>query len=206
MAAEQGQGTERREQPGEPTAEGQAAATQGAAAPRPPTSERAAARTGEGSIAERLDGMRGWLGDLDRTVGVRSRIGLVLAAVAIGGAGAATYLALNAKEQSASDRDVKALQDRLNSVQDDAKSTANDVTALRSSVNAARSQSSRANATASKLQSQVRKLQADVKDLQRSASSAAATPTLPGVPSGTGTTTTTTPSGGGSAGGGTGGG
>ena len=113
-----------------------------ATVPAPPTAERAAARSGEGTIVERLDGMRGWLGDLDRTVGVRSRIGLFLAAIAIGAAGAAIYLALNAKQESATNRDVSALQDRVSSLQDDLKNTSDDLTALRGSVNAARSQSS----------------------------------------------------------------
>ena len=186
---------------GQPAGEPQPAAT-APTTPQPPISERTAAQTGEGTAAERLDGMRGWLGDLDRTVGVRSRIGLVLAAIAIGAAGAAIYLALNAKEQSASDRDVSALRDKLDSVQQNANSTARDVTALKGSVNSARSQSSAANATASKLQSQVKTLQGDVQDLQRSASSAAATPAPTGaLPGATGTGTTTTPGTGGAGGG-----
>jgi hypothetical protein len=171
---------------------------------RPGTPGTAAARPSERELVERLDGMRGWVGDLDHTVNVRSRIGLVLAAIAIGVGGAAIYLALDAKQQSASNSDVGSLRDQVSSLKDDVDSTSNDTTALKSSVNAARSQASNANATASALQAKIRKLQADVKDLQQSASNAATVPqTLPGVPT-TGTGTTTTPSGGGS--GGTGGG
>jgi hypothetical protein len=166
-----------------------------------------AAQPAKGELVERLDGIRGWLGDLDRTVAIRSRIGLVLAAVAIGLGGAATYLALDARHQSASNSDVGALRNELDSVQGQANGTAEDVTALRSSVNAARSQAGSANSTASSLQAKIRQLRADVKDLQQSASKAAATPApagaLPGTAPTTTTGTTTTPSGGG---GGTGGG
>jgi len=170
----------------------------------PSTPRPTVAKPGEQELVERLDGMRGWVGDLDHTVNVRSRIGLVLAAIAIGVGGAAIYLAMDAKQQSASNSDVGSLRDQVGSLKDDVSNTTDDLTALKTSVNAARSQAGSANATASGLQAKIRKLQADVKDLQKSASNAAAVPqTLPGVP-GTGTGTTTTPSGGG--GGGTGGG
>jgi hypothetical protein len=169
-------------------------AATGATAARP-LAPSAAAKPSEQELSERLDGIRGWLGDLDRTVNVRSRIGLVLAAIAIGAAGAAIYLALDAKHNSASNGDVSALRDQLNALKGKTQASAGDVTALRSSVNAARSQASTANATASKLQSQVSKLRSEVKDLQKTASNApaATTPTVPSVPG----ATTTTPSGGG---------
>src|SRR5205823_13068786 len=61
----------------------------------------------------RMDGMPACLGDLEPTLKVRSRIGLVLAAIAIGAAGAGVYLGLTAKDQSASNSDVSALHDDL---------------------------------------------------------------------------------------------
>ncbi len=61
----------------------------------------------------RLDGLRGWLGELDRRLGVRTRVGLVLLAIAIGGAAAAAYLAIDTRQDSASEAQLRELQSRL---------------------------------------------------------------------------------------------
>jgi cell division protein FtsB len=136
----------------------------------------AATPPGPGEITARLDGIRGWLGDLDRTVRIRSRIGLVLAAIAIGAAGAAIYLSLDAKEQSASDRDVSSLRDQLQQVQQQSSETAQDVTSLKSSVDSARRQAADASSTVGSLRAQIKSLRTDVADLQQSVSEAAAAP------------------------------
>lgn len=176
-----------------------AAPSQGAAAARPETATPAAKPT-EGDVVERLDGIRGWLGDLDSTVGVRSRIGLVLAAIAIGAAGAAIYLSLDAKSQSASNSDVGNLRGDVDSLQDELSNISGQLDTLQSSVGAARSQASGANATASSLEAQIRRLKADVKELQQTASAAPTTvPTVPPITD-TGTGTTTTPDSGGTGG------
>jgi uncharacterized protein HemX len=152
----------------------------------PDSPAAAAGKPGETEVGARLDGMRGWLGDLDRTVGVRSRIGLVLAAVAIGAAGAAIYLSLDAKQQSASDKDVSELQSRLGDVEREASDTAQDVTSLKSRVDNATQQASGASGTVKSLQSQVKQLQTDIADVKQSikavsakAESAARTSTAP---------------------------
>jgi hypothetical protein len=41
-----------------------------------------------------LDGLRAWIGEVERKLGVRTRVFLVLLAIAIGASGAAIYLAL----------------------------------------------------------------------------------------------------------------
>jgi hypothetical protein len=60
-----------------------------------------------------LDGLRAWIGEVERKLGMRTRVFLVLAAIAIGGAGAAIYLALDTRDQAVSERDVRVLQDDL---------------------------------------------------------------------------------------------
>src|SRR5215213_11982279 len=45
-----------------------------------------------------LDGLRAWIGEVERRLGVRSRVFLVLLAIAIGASGAAIYLALEADD------------------------------------------------------------------------------------------------------------
>jgi hypothetical protein len=60
-----------------------------------------------------LDGLRAWIGEVERKLGKRTRVFLVLAAIAVGGAGAAIYLAVEAQEDSVSKADVQAVRDEL---------------------------------------------------------------------------------------------
>ena len=45
-----------------------------------------------------LDGLRAWIGEVERKLGIRTRVFLVLLAIAIGASGAAIYLALEADD------------------------------------------------------------------------------------------------------------
>jgi hypothetical protein len=60
-----------------------------------------------------LDGLRAWIGEVERKLGMRTRVFLVLVAIAVGGAGAALYLAIEAQEDSVSKADVQAVRDEL---------------------------------------------------------------------------------------------
>lgn len=60
-----------------------------------------------------LDGLRAWIGEVERKLGMRTRVFLVLSLIAIGGAGAAVYLAIDAQDNSVSESDVQALQQEL---------------------------------------------------------------------------------------------
>jgi hypothetical protein len=60
-----------------------------------------------------LDGLRAWVGEVERKLGKRTRVFLALALIAIGGAGAAVYLAIDAEDNSVSESDVQTLQQEL---------------------------------------------------------------------------------------------
>lgn len=60
-----------------------------------------------------LEGLRAWIGEVERKLRARTRVMLALAAVAIGVAGAALYLAIDAHDTAVSEGDVQALQQRL---------------------------------------------------------------------------------------------
>lgn len=60
-----------------------------------------------------LDGLRAWIGELERKLGARTRIGLVLVALAVGAGGAGIYLALDAADNSVSKDDLQAAQEQL---------------------------------------------------------------------------------------------
>jgi len=60
-----------------------------------------------------LDGLRAWIGEVERKLGMRTRVFLVLAALAIGGAGAAIYLAVDTRENAVRESDVRAAQEQI---------------------------------------------------------------------------------------------
>src|ERR1044072_3586041 len=60
-----------------------------------------------------LDGLRAWIGEGGRKLRMRPRVFLALTVIAIGIAGAAVYLAIDARESSVSEGDVQALQQEL---------------------------------------------------------------------------------------------
>jgi hypothetical protein len=65
-----------------------------------------------------LDGLRAWIGEVERKLGARTRVFLVLLAIAIGASGAAIYLALEADDNGggsggASVEEVQALREQV---------------------------------------------------------------------------------------------
>jgi hypothetical protein len=60
-----------------------------------------------------LDGLRAWIGVVERKLAMRTRVFLVLAAITVGGAGAAIYLAIDAQNNSVSKADVQAVREEL---------------------------------------------------------------------------------------------
>ncbi len=66
--------------------------------------------------ASHLDGLRAWLGEVDRDLRVRSRAGLALLAIAVGLAGVALHVAIEASRQSAPAGEVKRLQGQVDAL------------------------------------------------------------------------------------------
>jgi uncharacterized protein YceH (UPF0502 family) len=60
-----------------------------------------------------LDGLRAWIGIVERKLAMRTRVFLVLVAIAVGGAAAAIYLAVDAQSNQVSESDVGTLQTEL---------------------------------------------------------------------------------------------
>lgn len=67
-----------------------------------------------------LDGLRAWIGEVERKLGMRTRVFLVLTAIAIGGAGAGIYLALDASDEATGEADVSALEERIDQLESQA--------------------------------------------------------------------------------------
>jgi hypothetical protein len=60
-----------------------------------------------------LDGLRAWIGVVERKLTMRTRVFLVLVAIAVGGAGAAIYLAIEAENDSVSKSDLQQVRGEL---------------------------------------------------------------------------------------------
>jgi hypothetical protein len=60
-----------------------------------------------------LDGLRAWIGLVERKLTMRTRVFLVLVAIAVGGAGAAIYLAIDARDTAVSESDLRTTRNEL---------------------------------------------------------------------------------------------
>jgi uncharacterized small protein (DUF1192 family) len=60
-----------------------------------------------------LDGLRAWIGLVERKLAMRTRVFLVLVAIAIGGAGAGIVLAIDAQDNAVTKSDLQAVRDEL---------------------------------------------------------------------------------------------
>jgi len=85
-----------------------------------------------------LDGLRAWIGEVERKVGMRTKVMLALATIAIGLAGAGIYLAIDTRDNAVSETDVQELQQQLESQigAGGATGTATDATQLESELRA----------------------------------------------------------------------
>jgi len=60
-----------------------------------------------------LDGLRAWIGLVERKLTMRTRVFLVLVAIAVGGAAVGIYLAVEAQNESVTKDDLQAVRDEL---------------------------------------------------------------------------------------------
>ncbi len=165
-----------------------------------PTAEKsAAAKPAEGAkpepnLEERIEGLQGWMAEIERKQARITYFGGLALLLALGAAGAALYFGLTTHSDSATKNDLDALTNRVNSLQGavtkNSKDTQNALNAsiaqLQQSIASLQKQQAQAAANISTLQSQVA-----AGALNKNAANAATpgvAPTAPGA-----ATTTTTP-------------
>ncbi|MGH2960704.1 MAG: hypothetical protein ACRDL3_00705 [Solirubrobacterales bacterium] len=84
---------------------------------------------------ERIDGLRSWIAQVERKLGVRTYIGAALAVLALAAGGAGVFLALRAEEDAATEADVENLREELTGVEQTAAEAAQqDVEAINETV------------------------------------------------------------------------
>ena len=110
-----------------PPPSAQASATPPASATRKVT----AAPQARADPHERIDGLRAWVAQVDRKLGVRTYVGAAIAVLALAAAAVGLVLTLSLKQDAATNDDVQSLRDQISAVQQSASQAAQkDVQAL----------------------------------------------------------------------------
>jgi hypothetical protein len=115
------------------------------------------------NLQERIEGLQGWMAEIERKQGRMTYFGAAAVLIAIAAAGAALYFGLTAKNDSAKKSDLDALTTKVDSLEaavsknsKDTQATLNDtVTRLQASIAAIQKQQAKDAATIAGLQSQV---------------------------------------------------
>jgi uncharacterized protein HemX len=142
--------------------------TKPAATPTPPTTPQAPA-----DPHERIDGLRAWVAQLDRKLGVRTYLGAALAVLALAAAAVALVLTLNLKQDAATNRDVQSLRDQISAVEQSASQAAQeDVRALEQRVAELEDDVNRISTGQTTTRRELKVVQDDIKELRSQVASA----------------------------------
>ena len=128
--------------------------------PPPAAEAETAVRTAPAQTRDlnaRYDGLRGWLAELDRIVSIRTQVGLVLLALAVGAVAAVLYLAVDTRNDSASEAQLRELRGDFNRQAD---ASADQLARLRRQARAARAQARGNAARIASLEARIHALQA----------------------------------------------
>jgi uncharacterized protein HemX len=163
--------------------------TQPAAAAATPA---AGTRTPEPNLQERMEGLQGWMAEIERKQARLTYFGGLALLLVLGAAGAALYFGLTTHSDSAQKTDLDALTNRVNSLQGavtknskDTQSALNaSIAQLQTSISGLQKQQAEAAANISTLQSQI---------ASGALNKGAAAGALPATPGANQNTTTTTP-------------
>jgi polyhydroxyalkanoate synthesis regulator phasin len=93
-------------------------------------------RTVAVAARETPEGLRGWVAQLDRKLGVRTYVGLAVVILALATSVVAIVLAIDARDNSARNQDLNELSDQVAAANTAAQTTEDDLTALEARVQA----------------------------------------------------------------------
>ena len=109
-----------------PSDEGQASPTdqQAGAEKRPAGPATPATPAERAGPQERIDGLRAWVAQIDRKLGVRTYVGAAIAVLALAAAAVGLALTLSLKQDAATNDDVASLRDQISVVEQSASQAA----------------------------------------------------------------------------------
>jgi uncharacterized protein HemX len=144
----------RKDKPEEPPA---------AATPQPEPAQK----TVSGTPEERIDGLRAWIAQVDRTVGVRSYAGGAAIVLALAAGIVGVVLALSAKDESATKDELRELRDQVADVSQEASAAAEEqVGTLTDRVAALEDQVSSLSGDKTTIERELEVVQDDIDDLR----------------------------------------
>ncbi len=91
---------------------------------KPEPAQPAAAPQAPADPQERIDGLRAWIAQVDRKLGVRTYVGAAVAVLALAAAAVGLVLTLTLKQDAATEGDVTSLRDQISAVEQSASEAA----------------------------------------------------------------------------------
>lgn len=140
----------------------------GQAGAQPQTGQGAEATPApEPTMPERIEGLRAWVAQLDRRIGVRTYAGAAALVLALAAAAVALVLVLQLRDEAATDSDVQGLRDEIAGVEDTATEAAQeDVQSLSDRLGEIESQTSEIASDQDSVDQEISVIQDDIQDLR----------------------------------------
>jgi septal ring factor EnvC (AmiA/AmiB activator) len=123
-----------------------------------------------------VEGLRAWLAQLDRKLGLRTYLGAAAAVLALAGAAVALVLVLSLRQDAATEEDVQSLRDQISGVEQSASQAAESrVAALEQRLNDLEDEVNRLSTAKTTSNRELQVIQDDIRELRGEVSSAAGT-------------------------------
>ena len=143
------------------------------ATPASPTPQASATPQARADPQERIDGLRAWIAQVDRKLGVRTYVGAAIAVLALAAAAVGLVLTLSLKQDAATDDDVQSLRDQISAVEQSASQAAQeDVQALDRRLTKLDTEVNRISAGQTTTRRELNVVQDDIKELRSQVSQA----------------------------------
>jgi septal ring factor EnvC (AmiA/AmiB activator) len=124
-----------------------------------------------------MDGLRAWLAELDRKLGLRTYLGAAIAVLALAAAAVALVLVLSLRQDAATEDDVQSLRDQISGVQESASQAAESrVTALEQRLTQLEDEVNRLSTAQTTSKRELKVVQDDIRELRSEVSNAGGAP------------------------------
>jgi hypothetical protein len=125
---------------------------------------------------ERIDGLRAWVAQVDRKLGVRTYVGAAIAVLALAAAAVGLVLTLSLKQDAATKEDIQSLRDQISGVEQSASQAAeNSVQALDQRLTDLEDEVNRISTRQTTSRRELKVVQNDIKELRTQVSRARST-------------------------------
>jgi uncharacterized protein HemX len=140
---------------------------------KPQPAQPSAAPQAPADPQERIDGLRAWIAQVERKLGVRTYVGVAVAVLALAAAAVALVLTLTLKQDAATEDDLTSLRDQISAVEQSASQAAEeDVQGLDRRLAELEDEVNRLSTGQTTTRRELKVVQDDIKELRSQVSSA----------------------------------